>query len=80
MRLWKNARFIAFVIALVTVAGGFVAWNWYHPEYRARARLLIDAEPPRVLFRTVENGFAEHANSAWTAIVSGSPAWNDLSY
>jgi capsular polysaccharide biosynthesis protein len=54
MRLWKNERFIAFVIALVTVAGGFVVWNWYHPKFRAHARLLVAAHPPAILFKTGE--------------------------
>jgi hypothetical protein len=55
MITWKRLAVIAFVLALVAAAGGYIASKAYPPKFRARPLLQLSAHAPRILFRAAEN-------------------------
>ncbi len=59
MRFWTRSHLVSFVLALIVMGAGFVVWKFYHPTFKAHARLQVMEHVPRVLFHTVEIGGKE---------------------
>jgi polysaccharide biosynthesis transport protein len=55
MRIWKRLHLVSFLIAIIVTAGGFFVWKSYFAKFTARAKLLVSAQQPTVLFQTIEN-------------------------
>jgi uncharacterized protein involved in exopolysaccharide biosynthesis len=50
----KRSRLISLLLALIVTGVGFLIWDLARARYTARARLLVAAAVPKVLFQTVE--------------------------
>jgi uncharacterized protein involved in exopolysaccharide biosynthesis len=50
----KRSRLISLLLALIVTGVGFLIWELTRARYTARARLLVAAAVPKVLFQTVE--------------------------